>query len=369
MAEIDHTIYYQMQTPDLVGSFEKGMKLSDLMKKRKQDSDEQEAMKGSFTTGGDGSISLNNKSLSKLAKLNPEKALELKSKFGEVDSNERKRKLEISRMQAEDVAQEFSGVRDQATYERALQNLRQRGHNVDQEPAQYDRNYIQTGIMKVLSVKDRLDHELKQQNYKLDERRVRVQERDTAKESGDSKNYVPGVGIALNADDAKTLKGAKEMKSKFDRQINELIELRGGKMNPETGKREGGYGVEYINRNAVDRGKQLSKDLLLTYKNLSKLGVLSKADEEIVNAIIPQDPLGQDWAVGQDPILHRLEKFKGDLDEDYEMTLATRLKSREGKSPGGERSIVKTQTNRATGEKRIIYSDGTIENINPVAGR
>lgn len=124
---------------------------------------------------------------------------------------------------------------------------------------------------------------------------------------------VPGLGNALNATDAKDLKTAKITKAKFDRQIDELIKLRQEK------------GVEYLDREAVARGKQLSKDLLLTYKNLAKLGVLSQADEAIVNAIIPPDPLAQDWAIGQDPVLSSLTKFKGDLDADYNTTLETRL--------------------------------------------
>lgn len=121
-------------------------------------------------------------------------------------------------------------------------------------------------------------------------------------------------GLARTEDDAKKLKDAGEMKDKFDRSLQEMIDLR---------KKHGGGAI--WDREDVGRGKQLSKDLLLTYKDLSKLGVLSKADEAILNAIIPPDPLAFDFVPGQDPILHKLEKFKGDSQTDFETRLKTRL--------------------------------------------
>lgn len=122
-------------------------------------------------------------------------------------------------------------------------------------------------------------------------------------------------GTARTPDDAKQLKSAAETKAKFDRQLQELINLRKDK------------GVEYLDRNAVARGKQLSRDLLLAYKDLSKLGVLSQSDENILNDIIPNDPLGQDWAPGQDPTLHKLEKFQGDVESDFNNRLDQRLRN------------------------------------------
>lgn len=128
--------------------------------------------------------------------------------------------------------------------------------------------------------------------------------------------FVPGLGYAQTREDAKKLKDAVEMKGKFDSQIGEMIALREK------------YGAEMWNSEAVERGKQLSKDLLLTYKNLAKLGVLSKSDEAIVNQIIPADPL--EWKAaslkGQDPIMAQLKAFQQDSDEDYSTTLKTRLK-------------------------------------------
>lgn len=135
---------------------------------------------------------------------------------------------------------------------------------------------------------------------------------------------VPGVGEAMTKDDAKIIKDASQMKTKLDGQIQEMINLR---------KKHNG-GAVWASED-ISRGKQLSKDLLLTYKNMAKLGVLSKSDEDIVNAIIPADPLEYKvsgvW--GQDPIIHTLEKFKEDNNRDYEEQLDKRLYKRYAPTP------------------------------------
>ena len=154
---------------------------------------------------------------------------------------------------------------------------------------------------------------------------------------------VPGVGYALTADDAKKLKEAQETKASFDRKLDELEQLRSE------------YGVEYMNREAVARGKQLSNSLLLDYKNLAKLGVLSQSDEKIVNAIIPEDPLGQDYALGQDPILSGIKKLKTDVASDYKTTLAARMRA---KPPVGGAPVEQAVETKVVGGVEYIKAPG-----------
>ena len=63
---------------------------------------------------------------------------------------------------------------------------------------------------------------------------------------------------------------------------------------------------------------------------MAKLGVLSAADEAIINAIIPDDPLAFQASslMGQDPILENLKKFRADKNNDFAARVATR--TREG---------------------------------------
>lgn len=137
--------------------------------------------------------------------------------------------------------------------------------------------------------------------------------------------FIPSLNAhAQTPQDAKDIKDATQQKEKFDRQLGELINLR------KT------YGGEVANREAVARSKQLSKDLLLTYKNIAKLGVLSQSDENIINAIIPSDPLEfkpLEALTGQDSIISNLEKFREDTNLDYQTRLKTRLAPNQAGQP------------------------------------
>ena len=132
------------------------------------------------------------------------------------------------------------------------------------------------------------------------------------------KLYVPGVGRALTANDAKILKDSTVAKKALDSKLDEMIALRD--------KHEGG---EMWDREDVARGKQLSKEVLLQYKTLAGLGVLSQSDMDIVETIIPADPLQYEFMPGQDPTLENLKKFRKSTDEDYQAQVSARLKTPE----------------------------------------
>lgn len=130
---------------------------------------------------------------------------------------------------------------------------------------------------------------------------------------------VEGYGYANNADDAKKLKDGIISKASFDAKLKELIDIRT--------KKDGGA---IWDREAVARAQQLSKDLLLEYKNMQTLGVLSAGDQKIVEAIIPPDPLQYNSPIAaiqdQDPLLNNMKKFKEDSDKDFNKRLQMRLK-------------------------------------------
>jgi len=130
---------------------------------------------------------------------------------------------------------------------------------------------------------------------------------------------VGSLGYAITAQDAKDLKSATVMKASFDSKLAEMIALRQ--------KHNGGT---IIDREDVGRARQLSKELLLAYKNIAALGVLSQSDEAILNAIIPSDPLEYNSPLaalqGQDPVLHKMLQFQKDTNDSYRMNLGLRLK-------------------------------------------
>lgn len=273
MAQIDHSIYLQSQAPDILGGVERGMRMSDMIKDRKlkeQEIQRQAGLKKAYAAGvvqnPDGTTSYN-----------PQMTMSALAQGG--------------------YGQEAQALGDQIAQREAL------------------------------AAKAARENQWKTQDFKLREQELLSRAADR-KEARDERRFQAGIvrdeklqglktpyGLANTVDDAKQLKEAHEAKFNFDSKIQEMIDLR---------KK---YGTEYLNREAVARGKQLSKDLLLEYKNMAKLGVLSKADEDIINAIIPADPLGQDWAPGQDPILSNLTKFKADSDRDFATRVQTRTRT------------------------------------------
>ncbi len=219
-------------------------------------------------------------------------------------------------------------------------------------------------IEKILpSIKDIADLEArKQENYlKRVENKENKQNTLNLKNEEKLMELSTPFGVARTKDDAKKLKDGYEEKKVFDDKLQQMIALRE--------KHDGGA---LMNREDVARGKQLSKDLLLTYKNMAKLGVLSQADENIINAIIPKDPLEYNSPLaamqGQDPILNNLKKFKADSDKDFLTRIDTRV--REGtKVPiektqdaiEQEKVISKKLYSPKSNKTKIIYSDGTEE--------
>jgi hypothetical protein len=203
----------------------------------------------------------------------------------------------------------------------------------------------QENILKPLELKAKLDARKEEMSAMRQQREMDRQDRalnnNLRKEeitlkrqevSNDKLNKLQTqFGIANTEQDAKTLKDAYEEKANFDSKINEMIKLR-----------EDNNGGALFDREAVARGKQLSKDLLLSYKNMAKLGVLSASDEKIINAIIPADPLEYNSPLaaiqGQDPILHQLKSFKKDSDKDFSTKVATRIRGNPQQSSNFEKS-------------------------------
>lgn len=181
----------------------------------------------------------------------------------------------------------------------------------------------QDAIFKPLQLKEQMDMRREQAKIlagqRQDAREDRKFQQDLKREEKMQGLKTP-YGLANTEDDAKKLKEAFESKKNFDNKIQEMIALR---------EKHGGGAI--LNREDVARGKQLSKDLLLEYKNMAKLGVLSQADENIINAIIPADPLEYNSPLaaiqGQDPTLNRLKKFKADSDSDFTTRIGTRTRS------------------------------------------
>jgi hypothetical protein len=215
-------------------------------------------------------------------------------------------------------------------------------------------NALRIALLEREAARERREQE------RRDAREARESERREAREAREEEKRearMTPFGEAQTEDDAKKLKDAAEIKDSFDRQLNELIELRRRK------------GAEVMDREAVARAKGLANDLLLKYKDMAKLGVLSKYDQEILDEIIPSDPLQWNASslMGQDPTLTKLVKFREDVDADFKNRLAIRLRrpkasaSRASASGAGFPRIVKKGTQAAIVSNAEEYREALAE--------
>lgn len=322
---VDHGIYGNIQNLDVMGNVKEGMRLKDMMEERSRNSAVKDAYSKNTTVGEDGKVTVNRGGLlSDLAKASPEAMMKQQGQFTEQDraTQELAQKKQMHEMDL--VGRIAPNIKDQATYDEGLSWLARNGVDVTSYPKAYDKNLVDRAYLASMSVKEQQDQQLRR-----DELASRAADR---REARDERRFQAGIkmdekreqlqtpyGLAHSVDDAKKLKEAHEAKKNFDNKLSQMIKLR-----------EDAGGGAILDREGVARGKQLSKDLLLEYKNMAKLGVLSQSDEDIINSIIPEDPLQYNSPLaaiqGQDPTLHRLKQFQADSNYDFANRVATRTR-------------------------------------------
>jgi hypothetical protein len=153
------------------------------------------------------------------------------------------------------------------------------------------------------------------------------------------------VGEALTADDAKVLKTAYETKQNIDFKLNRLQALReknsGGVLNP-------------FNDDVVE-AQSLATSLLLDYKNLAQLGVLSASDTEMLDRLIPKDPLAKTKTDAQ--INTQLASLKDTSNNRFDTSVKARTRE------GGQNVASKPQPSADTGYTIMKAPDGKVKKI------
>lgn len=369
MAQFESSMYLKDlygEPADIAGSFERGMKLGEMIKQKRADSLVKEAYQAGVVKNPDGSTTFDKSiTIGKLMEADPRKAQEAELAFQQQD-------LAKQRFNASLGFQEgMRALQNPSYYQTAVQNLVKNGVIKPEEaPPAFDESFVKAYAVRAGSEKDYLDNMMreKESQARLAETRQandfrrqeiglrRMERQDLLEQKRDEKQIAltTPYGLANTVEDAKQLKAADEEKKNFDAKINELISLREN------------FGGEVLNREAVGRAKQLSKDLLLTYKNMAKLGVLSQADEDIINAIIPPDPLALrnpvEAAQGQDVILNNLKKFREDSDNDFAVKVQNRVRGGGNYVPQGQQSTQPKTPKAGQEEDGFIFMGGDPSN-------
>lgn len=137
---IDTSMYSQLQAPDVMGGIERGMKMSDMLKTRRDADALKKAYQAGVVTNDDGTTSIDhNKRIQALELANPEKAQEYRRQMQADQNSMLDRKLK----EADLIGQVTGGIKDQASYEKALSFLGEQGVDTSKIPKVYDPQLVQ----------------------------------------------------------------------------------------------------------------------------------------------------------------------------------------------------------------------------------
>lgn len=186
----------------------------------------------------------------------------------------------------------------------------------DQSPNQFDEIDVITNdqykeIMKRMTDIDQVNAKKKETD------------KETFKAIKDQRDrFVPGLGTAYTIPDAKMLKNMQVDIDEMNQKVDEIINLRKTK------------GAEKWDTDSVKKAQQLAADLKLKYKGVdwAGLGVLAGPDMEILETIIPGNPL--EWNLNtvtfglfKDSTLSKLEEFKSQINNRYNNAIRTRIET------------------------------------------
>ena len=178
MGQIDSSIYFQSQGPDVVGNLQRGLALRDMMDERSlrnKELNENEAIKSAYSQGikqgPDGKQYLDqNATLSAIAKVNPMKAYQQQRAFELDDVQKRKEDIE-KKLQSIDLGSRIlSGVKDQASFDKAIETGQKFGFDVSGLGKYYDPDLVKQYQSMSMTGKERLENEYRQMDYQFKER-------------------------------------------------------------------------------------------------------------------------------------------------------------------------------------------------------
>jgi hypothetical protein len=175
---IDSSIYSQIQTPDIIGSVDRGLKMRDLLDERQKNQSIKQAFTKGVSVGPDGmpkqDLGLTANELLKGGY--GQEAMTIMSEKAKQDSasvESQLKKLEFS-------TRLLSGVKDQASWDQAKAVGAQYNLDMSKEPAQYDPNYVNSRMAMGLTAKDQIENQWKAKEFGLKEREIKAKEVEAA---------------------------------------------------------------------------------------------------------------------------------------------------------------------------------------------
>lgn len=176
---INSDIYLQQQAPNILGNIQNGLSIRQFLDQNNLQKEQiaklkatDDAYKAGVIKNEDGSTSFDqNKTLSQLANVGGKEYLEAKNQFQSIDLAKQKAEME-KRLQQLDLTSRLTGaVKDQATYDQAIQTAGQYGLDTSKFPKLYDPNLVKQYQMMSLTAKEQLQNQMDQQKFEFDQQK------------------------------------------------------------------------------------------------------------------------------------------------------------------------------------------------------
>lgn len=370
---VDHTIYFQQQPLDILGNLQKGMSLGQMYKEsrlRDQQLAEQEAIKSAYAQGmkqgPDGKQFLDrDATLSALAKVNPVKAYEQQKQFEVDDFQKQKSNLEGSLQKIDLGNRLLSGVKDQASFDHALETGRKFGFDTSSLGKYYDPDLIKRYQAMGMSAKERLDDQYRKLDYQFKERNANLDDRKFLSDE----DYRNRQLLQKDREIESTAKTARQKSTPFEEERQKLAARDFQKSQ---------QGVVNVNKNinivddAMDSLKQYSNNTLFGTGPMSTMYGLKKyvdQDTENLNAKLKAVNLrnmttmfsGMSKAVDSDAERRAWQGTQADVAND-DLTNANILL--------GQKSILLKDKEEAKAQNQFVRQYGSLDGYqSPIDGR
>lgn len=218
MASIDTSFYNRPSQLDIADSVEQGMRLGDMIKKRRQDNEIKDIMKSGMTQNPDGSMSYDyKKPMSALMdKGYFQEALDLQDKQAAQQAAQAKMQKEKQERELEEITRAAWSITDQNTYSNALKSLSSKGIDVSQMPQEYNPQMVEHYKRQTLSTKERLDELDKQARLKLERDKLEIERSKLGHEKKKEEKNLP-QNVYAAATYAKRLEDANNQIAKISK--------------------------------------------------------------------------------------------------------------------------------------------------------
>jgi hypothetical protein len=356
---IDSSIYNQQQ-PDFLGSFEKGMRLGDMIKQRRQEGELQDAYKAGIIQNPDGTVTQDgNKTMTALMNLGRgDKAWELQDQLNQRKQAEAKIKKEKEQSDIEHVTRAAWSVNDQNSYDTALQNLKSKGIDTSQLPPQYNPQMIDQVRRQTLTVKERLDELDKQARLKIEQDKLGIERTKAGAKSGGAEGRK-----ALDKDFAKdyndwTTGAAKRSRNEIQKLEGVVERLKDNK--GTTGGATGMFGDRLTSNDVLKNRADVQQSAMTLIKQLLS-GATSDTDRKAIVDTLWNEADSTENNIG------RIERFVVDMknradDYDAKASFFEKNNTLGGYKAFPDSNSPKGQQNQ-TKFVQVVAPNGSIKNI------